>query len=1411
MHDTSHSHNEDSVMKNVPSTSMSVSDMQEQHDQPILFYDGSPMHDYLAEVAPHEVPVVMGVGRSKDNASLEQGAANQGGGAQGAASTSAAAAITTARRKSRGHSNASSASSSSRSQTRRKRTSPSRQPSSSRSRGAGGGSDQSKRPSTTSSAATTAMTDISNDPLFNEAKERLNLLLVSYLSAPHYSALPPQDQECIDRETVNAFLLDERFQQGYTHSGIAGGIRRRRRRSYSASQHGASLHAQQQRQEGASLPPPQARLTMTRPAQLFFLGLCSIALLTPALSTASSSTANAASSSGEMTYSAFNELVNAFLPHSMGLNMSTWPTWSNTLLKSAPGVVALTGLTAIFARASSRNSSITPAGRLGASGSAEAEEMEETIRELRKLFNVCKKFIDECTRLDITLEKGFTVLSELDRLAGLDEEGAGRESDDDDEQQLSMDAASSFEAGRHTNAPGSNWQDLTAIEARLSSSHPAQYASSPAKHTRNRKTRRQQRRIPALPVRQAVFASLYTIQDRLEKDLDSLAKSLDTASQRDNANDAEEGIDTLELVRLLDMYNCHPPSYAAQQSANAAQEDEEAAERLYRRTMARRSLSPTPYSEQQQQSASEAAAKLKRRSGLYIPAPPASVHEDPVSSIEQTFGISNEEQIGRRASWAAFNPSHRRQVPSHPSAVQQQAQKVNRSNAPSSPSSNAGGLQNLARNQSVATPPRVRPQSIHFGAAIPSSNNMTAVASSPLANGAREPNSTIKRERRRRSEQLFSLASLQTQNLTSHLGEDEALAQLRSSTSSVASTSSSIGSSAIMRMSTSSQGTSADPVTAASAPTDLYDSPSRPSHVRRTSLGPTVNSGLLIQKQQNRRSRPLSMHELDFGRSLHRASLSHLSADRRTSLDEVPEADSTASHRNAAAAALERRWSAQNTGPVSTSSAGSSAPPPSRPRDRPTTLLQSSPILSSSPARRSPDFVTGSPAASFRSRKQQHQQTTVRPRSKFAVASLRESSEQVSRLERALVCHMLALKYSAVSSKKLRRVLVVLINLVEQINACINAESTSLTQTMWEEFEDGPAKVATEGTATTAPPTSVLLATPMTSNSAFQSTPRRGSFIACLPGSYPSSPIIEVDPATPPSDTARHTPQGSFFRQFDEQDSGSMQAQVQQNFAPRDPFSPAEQTGKKALAESHAELNAALRSIATKLYMERQDLREYFNGPRLSPEEVAAQQYTMQQLEARQESLKVDLQKLMRAWEEGCASLRQIKEGRQRRIQGPGGPRRTADRQEASSDLSEYDNAEEEPSLMSASAELEKHGSISSVLSSGNEDSLSTPALSPVTSATYQPLHVSDLLLDSTDPAHLPRYGMQEQLFEAYVGRDDDQLQGRKAHGKLSREERIALAKAKRLESQEKEASKSDPQANAELISELKDMVALLR
>jgi hypothetical protein len=683
---------------------------------------------------------------------------------------------------------------------------------------------------------------------------------------------------------------------------------------------------------------------------------------------------------------------------------------------------------------------------------------------------------------------------------------------------------------------------------------------------------------------------------------------------------------------------------------------------------------------------------------------------------------------------------------------------------------------------------------------------MKNVTSSPLANGARESNSTIKRERRRRSDQLFSASALQS-NL--QLPHEETLSQLRSSTSSTASRSSSVDSSTAMRMSTSSQGTSADPITAASCIPEMYDSPSRPGHTRRTSLGPVLTSSSTLLKQQNRRSRPFSMHEIDYARSLQRNSFAHLNTMEKTPLDGVPEADSTALHRNAAAAALERKWSSHAQNHLSNSISASSSLASSlhsRARSRPTSLhLQSSPILSSPQVRRETGEAD-SPAASFRSRKSQHRnqrnfKQEQQTRSKFDLISLRESSQNVSTLERALVCHLLALKYSSLSTSKLQAVLRVLVEVVDGINSTINTETTSLSQTMWEEFEDTPNEPDAAEMGSTAPAASVLLATPMTS-SPFQSTPQRHSFIACLPGSYPSSPMIEVDPATPPSDVAKQVSDGSFFPIFE-------QNEVQPNFAPREPFSSAEQSGRNALGETHFQLNAALRTIATKLYMERQDLKEYFNNPQNSDGDDPSRQNTLEQMEARHESLRTDLQTLMKSWEEGRATFRQMKEGRQRRLEGPRASR-TKDRQ-TSSDTSEYDNAEEEPSLLSTSAELEKYGSVSSVLSSGNEDSLSTPALSPISQATHQPMNIADLLLDSNNTQYLPRFGMQEQLFEACVDNEESDNTVEKGKGKFSREERIALAKAKRLENKEQSVVVSEPQANAELISELKDMVALLR
>lgn len=1206
-----------------------------------------------------------------------------------------------------------------------------------------------------------------DDPLLSEARERLNLLFVSYLSAPHYSALPLQDQECIDRETVNAFLLDERFQR-YSRRGSLVGIN-----------HSASTHPTRNAEsfkEGHS-EERESKVVLSRPAQLVLLGLCSIALLTPTLA---STTSNATASASP---SFLSEFLTSLLPNSV----TSWPAWTNGLVRTAPGVFAVTGLAAFFATSgatfSPSASLATSASRAGNAGpsSNEQDDRDAIIQELRQLFNACKQFIDECTRLDITLEKGFTVIADLDRLVDADEDKYEEDSVKEAEEGDVGDV--SFES--HLNGPENlNWQDLTTMEARLSTSHPGQC------HASGLERKRRKKRLPALDVRRTIFSSLYNIQERLEKELDTLSVSPEAGKYG-----REEDIDSLELERLLDMYNCR--LYTVKNHGKAGdqdfqnQDEEKAAEQLYRRTMARRSLSPSLYNEQQQQAGSfPVAAKLKRRSGLYDPSSIAN-HGDVSFVLRPAVKLAQEEQVNRRASWAAFQPSPRR----HINPVVHQGKM-----APHSPASIS---QNRPRNTAIATPPRPRPQSIHFGGVLPVSNQTINVESSPLASGARESNSTIKRERRRRSEQNFPLSGMQH---SSQIADDEALSQLRSSTSSNVSEDYSMGSSAAMRMSVSSQGTSADPITAASVPPELFESPSRPAHARRTSLGQLATTSRTSLHQQNRRTRPLSMHELDYGKLLHRSSFSQLDTSK-AQLDEVPEAESTASHRSAAAAALERRVSSHARNPpntaLSTSSSFASSLLSHPTRSRPgSLLLQSSPIMPS--AYTGPSFAeVGSPAASFRSRRSHYQDHKRLPMtSKFALESLRDSSQRISILEKALICHILALKYSNWPVSKLRKTLQLLSELVIGINTTINTETLSVSQAMWEEFEGLPAQNNVVSTSSGPISASILLATPMTSH-AYQSTPRRSSFIACLPGSYPSSPLIEVAPATPPFNNPEQSANSPFFPRLAEDERQPT------NFAPRAPFSPSEQSGRDALMESHVRLNSTLRSIASKLYMERQELKAYFIDPRDNDQVTAAEQSELDQMETRHASLKADLQALLRSWEEGRVAIRQMKEGRQHRVKGfSAGP--DCKGRTSSEDASQCEVTEEELSLLSTSAELEKYGSVSSVLSSSNEDSLTTPAHSPITQASYQPPNIVGMLLDDETP-HMPRYGLQEQLYEAYVGDEEVASKLERTEGKLSRAERIALARSKRLEKNEGNTISIEPQASAELINELKDMVALLR
>lgn len=79
----------------VPSTMTTASDMPVEGEQPVLFYDGSPMHDYLASVAPDEAPTMDTRRRLSSSSSV---ISHQGGGvaADGPASSTAGGEVTSA-------------------------------------------------------------------------------------------------------------------------------------------------------------------------------------------------------------------------------------------------------------------------------------------------------------------------------------------------------------------------------------------------------------------------------------------------------------------------------------------------------------------------------------------------------------------------------------------------------------------------------------------------------------------------------------------------------------------------------------------------------------------------------------------------------------------------------------------------------------------------------------------------------------------------------------------------------------------------------------------------------------------------------------------------------------------------------------------------------------------------------------------------------------------------------------------------------------------------------------------------------------------------------------------------------------------------------------------------------------------
>lgn len=417
---------------------------------------------------------------------------------------------------------------------------------------------------------------------------------------------------------------------------------------------------------------------------------------------------------------------------------------------------------------------------------------------------------------------------------------------------------------------------------------------------------------------------------------------------------------------------------------------------------------------------------------------------------------------------------------------------------------------------------------------------------------------------------------------------------------------------------------------------------------------------------------------------------------------------------------------------------------------------------------------------------------------RLSLAGLRNSTENMHRERKRFLCHLLALKRDTESRTYLPAISV-LHGAVHELHSVFQDEAKALRLAVEEEF----------GSESSA----VLLLSP-----GLIETPRAAASEKkiYIPGSYPNSPVIEIDSASSPPRRQRPSP-SPLRRSF----SRSRSASQTHDFAPRDPVGPLERQGRDAYLESYSALHANLRHIAARLHVEKIDLDRENEQGRSGSDDTDGE---LRRLIAAHESLKSDLDDLVSEWNAGRVALRQIAEGRRnaldtrRRLSAEGGQDSAAAGAEMDRSMSST-RGRATPALSNEGDDESKRGSVSSVLSSEDIDPPTPEGGSPPHSSRgakqgRRAYDVSTLLLEQTNPTHLPPFGMEEQLFEAFT---EPAMARSIGKPKLSREERIALAKLKReqeqTEPEEKLAKDGEyqPAAQRELVAELKDVMSLLK
>ena len=433
------------------------------------------------------------------------------------------------------------------------------------------------------------------------------------------------------------------------------------------------------------------------------------------------------------------------------------------------------------------------------------------------------------------------------------------------------------------------------------------------------------------------------------------------------------------------------------------------------------------------------------------------------------------------------------------------------------------------------------------------------------------------------------------------------------------------------------------------------------------------------------------------------------------------------------------------------------------------------------------------------------------PPNRYTLEGLQAAHDRVQRARKEFLCYLLALKSpSTIEPAALARTAAALAKWVQDMASSLSTATADLSRACDEELgptsqvfmfcpdddEMGPSTLAKKA-----------LGTPSIGGEAFS-----------FPGQYPSRPLIEIDPATPPQKT--HGRSSSTSRR-----QGQREQIEQRNYAPRDPRTLGERAGHAAFVDSSVRINAALRRIAATIRVNRRDVDLVMASS--SSEADASGQDDLDRIASAHNGMRHDLDSLLREWEAGRVALRQMAEGRR---QQPSSRRRHHHRGTEEEHPSFRHSTS--PSLAGTPPDLaslvrrtnsnSKRGSVSSVLSSDLEtppmQSLSPPPnLYPL--HTAEPLlrsggdhDVSQLLLDQTSPKHLPPPGMQELLFETVVASDKDEEDAGVKVRKVSRDERIRLAKLKRGKSELVVRERGEqPLAKMELVTELKDVMALLR